>query len=601
MSGDQRERVREILKGKESIKWIRMLEVTLRALVFCVIAAPSWAAPSETTLTSPRGEGAGQGGSAQGARARLRAGDVDQARISGKTSATPETQTPLDRLYRHDFFFDRSGEPQLHMQIQGGLEALELNLPRGRRLTLGSLQETTIKREKKSQWEISIKGARPGRARFWIGGDQLAANDRAEIERREAFWRDQGFNVRIFEAGSSRPAREKQPALDARRVLIAFSPKESREEAEAEAARLRDRDGRSYRVVSELIERPKGQIVLTEKGSGFTLESQGLISFTSGKLPLTFRWRGERRMISRGIKGSGYLTLDVEGRLTLVERMPAESLLELIVPAEIYTNSPGAALQAQAVTARGNLLMRAGLEHRSDPFHFKLQDFTRGRRAHRRTSAAVRKTRGQVLFDEEGRLLNTVYHSTCGGHTEAFHEVWGGRPQSSLLGVRDNALGDHHEVREARAAAFLSEPTPSFCEGYQRVFRWRARRTGAEVSAAINARQQIGPVSRIEVRRRGVSGRVLQVAYISTQGELLLSGEALNRQVLGKLKSGLWLVSREGGSDTGEPKAWIFRGGGFGHGVGLCQHGAIGMAKAGYAYPAILSHFYPESARRKLW
>ena len=66
MSGDQRERVREILKGKKPIKWIQTLEVTLSALVLCVIAAPSWSAPGETTLTPPREAGAGQGGSARG-------------------------------------------------------------------------------------------------------------------------------------------------------------------------------------------------------------------------------------------------------------------------------------------------------------------------------------------------------------------------------------------------------------------------------------------------------------------------------------------------------------------------------------------------------
>jgi SpoIID/LytB domain protein len=56
----------------------------------------------------------------------------------------------------------------------------------------------------------------------------------------------------------------------------------------------------------------------------------------------------------------------------------------------------------------------------------------------------------------------------------------------------------------------------------------------------------------------------------------------------------MFVVKLEGGSAT-------FRGGGFGHGVGLCQTGSIGMAEAGKSYKDILRHYYQGSVLRKLW
>ena len=506
-----------------------------------------------------------------------------------------------DALYENEFLFAESGEPLLRMEIARISGPLELTIPPNFPLQLGPLGGVTLQRGRRSQWTITLAASTPGRERFWVIGDELAASEDTVIARQEAFWRDQGFEVRLFQAGSSRSAIGERPALDARRVIVALNPSETRAQAEAAATQLREGDGRQHQIISELLQRPRGRLTLEEKNGADRVEARELLWLDGRQGSVELRWRDERGKQSRTLSGEGYLTVGLDGRLTLVELMSAESLLELIVPAEIYTSSPRGALRAQAITARGILLMRAGIEHRSEPFHFRLVDFTRGRRPHSRTSEAVRRTRGQVLFDESGRLLNTVYHSTCGGHTEASHEIWGGSPQTSLSGVRDNALGDLHAVHEARVEAFLREPTPSFCESYRRVFRWEVRRSGAEVSSAIEERRAIGPIKEIEVQRRGVSGRAIQVAYHGSEGSLVLSGAALNRRVLGGLKSGLWIAERVGGEPEGEPEQWIFSGGGFGHGVGLCQHGAIGMARAGYGYQAILNHFYPESTRSALW
>ena len=89
--------------------------------------------------------------------------------------------------------------------------------------------------------------------------------------------------------------------------------------------------------------------------------------------------------------------------------------------------------------------------------------------------------------------------------------------------------------------------------------------------------------------------------YLGSRGSHTVEGSYVNRTLLGGLRSGMWVVEREGGAPGRAPRRWHFRGGGFGHGVGLCQHGAIGQARADHDYRAILGHYYRGSTLRRAW
>ena len=78
-----------------------------------------------------------------------------------------------------------------------------------------------------------------------------------------------------------------------------------------------------------------------------------------------------------------------------------------------------------------------------------------------------------------------------------------------------------------------------------------------------------------------------------------MTGELVIRRLLGGLKSSLFTVEVEGPKRA--PTAFVFRGGGFGHGVGMCQMGAIGMAEAGKTPQQILSHYYTGVHLRRLY
>jgi SpoIID/LytB domain protein len=167
----------------------------------------------------------------------------------------------------------------------------------------------------------------------------------------------------------------------------------------------------------------------------------------------------------------------------------------------------------------------------------------------------------------------------------------------TLRGHRDGP-GGANGIAEAQLGAFLSQPPPSWC-GQARVggagerFRWTVTRTRAEL-AALLAAHGVGDVKAIEVLDRGVSGRARAVRIVGSAKAAVVRGELRIRQTFGGLRSSMFLVDVKDGAAT-------FRGGGFGHGVGLCQMGAIGMAEAGKTYREILEHYYLGAVLRKLW
>jgi stage II sporulation protein D len=122
-----------------------------------------------------------------------------------------------------------------------------------------------------------------------------------------------------------------------------------------------------------------------------------------------------------------------------------------------------------------------------------------------------------------------------------------------------------------------------------RYYNWEVRLTPADVAAAIARYGSVGAVRDLVPRRIGVSGRVLELAVVGSSGELVLRGLKV-RGGLG-LRESLFVIAREIGRG-GAVERFVVTGKGWGHGVGLCQVGAFGMARAGSTYDEILRHYY---------
>ncbi len=165
----------------------------------------------------------------------------------------------------------------------------------------------------------------------------------------------------------------------------------------------------------------------------------------------------------------------------------------------------------------------------------------------------------------EGRPIFAAYHSDSGGYTESSEVVWGGRyPYLQAVPDPYSTGAPNHEW-----IARLEVPA----------FEERLRRAGRSVRG----------ITGIEVAETTRSGRVGLVRITGTHGVLLIKGTDL-RAILGAglLRSTLFIVRLS----PDEQPVVEFLGRGSGHGVGLSQWGARGMAGAGRTYQEILRYYY---------
>ena len=118
---------------------------------------------------------------------------------------------------------------------------------------------------------------------------------------------------------------------------------------------------------------------------------------------------------------------------------------------------------------------------------------------------------------------------------------------------------------------------------------WVVRKSNQDLSREVNASRRIGEIVDLRPKRYGRSGRIVELEIVGTRGSLDLKGLAV-RRALG-IRENLFFVDTQRSPD-GTIEGWVFTGRGWGHGVGMCQVGAYGMAAAGYNYRQILSHYY---------
>ena len=102
------------------------------------------------------------------------------------------------------------------------------------------------------------------------------------------------------------------------------------------------------------------------------------------------------------------------------------------------------------------------------------------------------------------------------------------------------------------------------------------------------------------VTERGVSGRARLLQISGSDGATQVRGELTIRKLFGMLNSAMFEIKAEKDS-KGRPTKWTFTGGGWGHGVGLCQTGAIGRAEAGQGYREILGHYYSSAQVARIY
>ncbi len=455
-----------------------------------------------------------------------------------------------------------------------------------------------------------IDQGQAARIRFWVALNRLPARDLGGIRRERGAWEGQGLKVRTFQRGSIFGFYGR--VLDNRTVtLVEDEPSETMAEAVRRRDALAARTGiATLEVFEEVVDRPNGVIEVQCAGQNARMSFPGMVMVGSADgRPVTLRsveygkgfaWHGRE---DRSYRGRLVLTADREGRLAVVNAVDAETLLKGLVPSEIYVDAPAAALEAQAIVARGELFAKLGNRHTADPFmvcaDVHCQVYKGVGREDPRTSRAVDATRGRMLFHGDG-LADSVYGASCGGHSESGEAVWQGSGHDYLVGVPDHPGGTRFFAGERptgdEVARFLADPPPGTYCGATRYgkesFRWTRFVSEQDVRQGVarETGKDPGEIRGLRILERGVSGRVTRLEVEGAAGAQTLSPELRIRKALGGLRSSLFVFepAREGGQ-----AGFRFTGGGFGHGVGMCQVGAIGRAQAGQGAGEILKAYYP--------
>jgi stage II sporulation protein D len=312
--------------------------------------------------------------------------------------------------------------------------------------------------------------------------------------------------------------------------------------------------------------------------------------------------RGLLRWNGKSWRGTFKIFLNPRGKLTLVDHLPLETYLLGVVPGEIGGLSEDLieAGRAQAIAARSYTLFYRG-RRASEGFDLygTVEDQVYGPVETERPLATqcVEQTRGKVaLYD--GQPIRANYCSTCGGISA---EVWEAWPAEALPYLKSRRDGKH--------GSESCESSPQY--------RWRERWSEEEFLDNI---ERFGPALKLRLPPGGLgdlvdvradarsrSGRVWRLFVRTTAGDVAIPSYAI-RGVLRRggtpsalLRSTLFKIDVRRHPATGRAMEVLASGAGSGHGVGLCQTGALGMARAGAKAAEILEHYYPHIALERLY
>ena len=457
------------------------------------------------------------------------------------------------------------------------------------------------------KWRVELKEGQPGVGASWVELEQVRYADKEGREAARALWESRGVRVRLATVGDVYGIAGH--VVDTRRWSLLAEGDATVEGADAQARALGDKWGIRPQIHRELASRPRGLLQLLDPKGKVAAEGHGAIELRCPQglaveqveFGMGYPFHAFERRV---YPGRLFACVDAEGKLALVAALPMERLVKGVVPSEIFARAHPEALKAQAVTARGEVLAKVGARHLGDPYLLCAEQHCqvyKGLSAELgSTDRAVDATRGQALFAqargaEPRRLVDSVYSAVCGGYTEDNDVVWGGPADPSLRGRPDFPLDSpalapfRDGIGDALVSRFVNQnPIPSYCwlSGFapKDKVRWKRSFSEAEVGV-LCAALGIGDVQAMTVEGRGVSGRARALRLEGTKGVTRVLGELNIRKQFKMLPSGMFVVEREDGR-------WSFTGGGWGHGSGMCQTGAIGRALRGATYRQILGWYY---------
>lgn len=549
------------------------------------------------------------------------------------TMSAPIHAMTVDELYSNRLFFDGEGRPLVTVRLMERQRQVTLTAPAGSRFALDDKAARPLPAGAQIIVERQAGAAAKVRSRWIL--ETLEGKGRLK-ERREALkrWKARGVAVSTVNVGGTYGV--KGTVVDNRAILVVSAQKPS-------AKRLAKWGVRPVEVAFlEKIPSAISRVVVDGKQVAARATVVRVVApegerITVADVEHSVGFAGHGRQ-TRTYRGEVLVAPDRAGQLAAINLIPESTLISGVVPSETFASAPLEALKAQAVTARGELFAKIGRKFFADPYvtcaSQSCQVYKGAGAETERTNVAATTTEGELLFFE-GELVASVYSACCGGHTEPADVVWGTPPKSALVGRADVPHADpasrvwNHPVAQASLFAQASGhpemvlPIPvdlreekavreflaadralTFCgrstfNQKGNSYRWTKRMTADELTAKF-LDLGVGRVQKLIVVGRGPGGRLRSLEVRGDRKTVRVDRELPVRRRLAPLKSGLFVVDEER-DERGALLAVTLRGAGFGHGAGMCQQGAIGMAEAGYNYREILRHYYGGAVVRKVF
>lgn len=283
----------------------------------------------------------------------------------------------------------------------------------------------------------------------------------------------------------------------------------------------------------------------------------------------------------------GFIKIVESNSILVVNFVKIEEYLQGVLPYEMGNLPMGQieALKAQAVAAR-SYVMANKKPHNPYDIRPTIWDQVYGGmdKTDEVIERAVESTRG-IVGTYHGKIINAKYSSTCGGRTESNENVWIGERIPYLRSVRDAGWDGQ-----------------SFCR-FSPHYRWERTYDKQEFFEVI--KQQVRElfnespqeIEWIRIAKRTKTDRVRIIEINTDVGKFYLERDGIRRlfsDYRGSLKSLMFRIKVKSNSI-------IVSGKGYGHGVGMCQYGAMEMAKENYSFDRILHHYYKGIRLKKLW
>ena len=368
---------------------------------------------------------------------------------------------------------------------------------------------------------------------------------------------------------------------------------------------------------------PSGAEIASGKAISLSAQSNAVFTVSNVKIGIDFHWQ---RSQEQSFRGNLLLSATSDSSFNLINEITLEDYLLSVISSEMSAAAPVEFLKAQAVVARSWLVAmlkkkktarsnasptneneiivwqdvndHEGFDVCADDHCQRYQGITRIISDNVRSAIAA--TRGLFLVSG-GDICDARYYKACGGQTEIFSTAWEDKSPDYLKSVTDNIQQHSPIASEADAEDWLSGRPQAYCDTTDKellgkilpafdqetpaFYRWQVTYLRQELEEIIRKKSGIdfGELKNIVAVARGPSGRIYKLRIEGSKRTVIVGKELEIRRWLSEshLLSSAFVVSKKNSAD-GSVKSFTITGGGWGHGVGMCQIGAAVMAGKGF-------------------